>query len=783
MREVLIDRILRFVQKRALFVILVTLLITLVMGWFALRVRMTPDVISLVPADEKANRMMQEYGQGRVQAEYLLVAAEAENVFDLEKLAAFARAIEKAEALSALEASVNPFNLMTFEKEGARLKIVPLAPGGGPPRTPEELRLFRERLIRDPFARNLVISADLTTLAAFFPAAPIEDFPGFVAGLREALAELEGKFRVSTYGPMLYEEVSHRYLTRDLPKLLLLAGCFIMAIYYLGFRSRRSVLLPLLVVGIGTLWTIGFMSLAGYAISVISIITPPLVLTLGSSYSIHILNQYYREARPDPRDRSWITQAVSRVNRTILLAAGTTVIGFASLLVTNLRQTREFGIATSVGIVSCALLSLFFFPAVLSLLRPPSHWHKKKILEGRLARIMERLSRLVLRHRVLIFLVLLAITLSFFLLIGRVEHHADYITYFPRQEKVVRDTYRVYEKLGGFQQVYITVSSPEPGAFLDPRNLEQVAGLEARLRRNPDISYLLSFVSYLKEANRVMTGSDEVPEKRSLTRLLSTYFKAAARQSGGGQLGLLANEDFSRLTLSLRIYDSANKGLLFEKNLRRLVAELESAVADTLGPELQAEIWGTCLSFLSLSDMIGRDQRVSMLISLLLIFTVTSAAFRSLRYGLFALIPMLTGIMLNYIFMALSGTPMDMTTAMVSCVAIGVGVDNSIHFLIQFRRQLGLFPESIDKVLSHTLRIAGRPILLTTVSTVGGLLLLALATFRPIIYFGLLVAMALFTTAVGSLVILPAILSIGYMFRNGNTRLPVKARRPFGSST
>ena len=482
MREVLIDRILTFVQKRSLTIILITVLITLVMGYFALQVRMTPDVISLVPADEKASRMMAEYGQGLVQAEYLLVAAEADDVFDLEKLDAFARAIVRIEALPHIRASVNPFNLMTFEKQGARLKIVSLAPERRAPVTPEELVIFRERLRRDPFARNLVLSADGTTLAAFFPTEEIEDFPAFVTGLREVLADLEGKFQVYIYGPMLYEEVAHRYLTRDLPKLMVLAGIFIMLIYYLGFRSRRSVLLPLMVVGIGTLWTIGFMSLAGFALSVISIITPPLVLTLGSSYSIHILNQYYREARPDPREALWITHAVSHVNKTILLASGTTVIGFASLLVTNLRQTREFGIATSVGIVSCALLSLFFFPAVLSRLRPPSQVHKKKILEGRLSRIMETLSRLVIRHRVLIFMALLAITLGFFLLIGRVQHHADYITYFPPQEKVVQDTYRVYEKLGGFQQVYITIIGPEANTFLRPEALRQVSDLEERLK-------------------------------------------------------------------------------------------------------------------------------------------------------------------------------------------------------------------------------------------------------------------------------------------------------------
>ena len=149
-----------------------------------------------------------------------------------------------------------------------------------------------------------------------------------------------------------------------------------------------------------------------------------------------------------------------------------------------------------------------------------------------------------------------------------------------------------------------------------------------------------------------------------------------------------------------------------------------------------------------------------MIIAIVLIFIITSLSFRSVSYGFFSLIPLATGIMLNFIFMVAFSIPLDITTVLVSCVTIGVGVDNSIHFLIQFRKQRKAFPDDFAKVISFTLRITGRPILLTTVSIVGGLLILTLSSFRPIIYFGLLVAFSLLATAVGTLVVLPAVLSI-----------------------
>jgi len=112
-------------------------------------------------------------------------------------------------------------------------------------------------------------------------------------------------------------------------------------------EALRSLGLPLVVVGLGTLWTIGTMHLLGFELTVVSIMVPPLVLTLGSAYSIHILNQYYREARVKDRGKAWIAHSVGHINQTILLAALTTIIGFSSLTSANLSQIKEFGLSTA----------------------------------------------------------------------------------------------------------------------------------------------------------------------------------------------------------------------------------------------------------------------------------------------------------------------------------------------------------------------------------------------------------------------------------------------------
>ena len=169
---------------------------------------------------------------------------------------------------------------------------------------------------------------------------------------------------------------------------------------------------------------------------------------------------------------------------------------------------------------------------------------------------------------------------------------------------------------------------------------------------------------------------------------------------------------------------------------------LQSRADELIPPEITYSAWGNRIMFLDLADTMVRDQFVSLFLSSLLIFFLTALVFKSPLYGLLSLLPILCGIVMNYLLMIVTQIQMDMTTTMVSSIAVGIGVDNAIHLIV-------------------TTVVTGRPILLTGLGIVGGLLLLCLSSFKPIGFFGLLVAFTLFATTIGTLTFLPACLSIG----------------------
>ncbi len=758
----LIRRLLHFSCRHSILIFIATALISVFFSFFAVQLEVDPNVESLIPESAEIKQLMARNRKEGISGEYLVLAVQRDDPFQIEALSALYKVLSSLEELPELKKGITPFNLMTFTKKGSRLSVVPAAPAQKAPATQEELELFKKRILNTPYARNLVVSGDGTVLNSIFPAASMDDFSALMERIEGIVSDLHDHYEYYLSGSIPFVHKTGQYLSRDLTRLFVFTALVILVFYFFGFRTIRGVVLPFAVVVLGTLWSLGFMSLLGFSLTIVNIITPPLVLTLGSSYSIHILNQYYRSGVGDWQDRYWVVGVVENVNKTILIAAATTIVGFLSLLATSIRQTREFALSAGFGIVSCALLSLFFFPALLTWLKPPKVEQIRRVSSGFVSRLMNVLSDFVARRRPFIIAALVIVAAAFGFSLTRINANTDTIGYFPQRDKVVQDMYFLTSKLGGFDEINLTLTAPDnrKGYFLQPQILQEVSDLEKELRSLPDISYSVSFASYLRFLNKVMTGADEIPQTRGPALLLSRYMKVlAAGQAENNEVTNLSNEEFSQMTLSFRIFNSSTKKFIDEEGLRNLLGEMKEVIDSSLPEEIMPEIWGMSMQYLTLSDLLRQNLAKSMLLSVFLVLGIASLTFRSLRFGFLTIIPLVSGVMLSFILMWIFGIPLDMTTIMVSAVAIGVGVDDAIHFLLYYRRSIERHSGNRELAVRETLAVTGRPILLTTLSIDFGLLVLALASFRPIVYFGILIVFTLSAACASTLVVLPALLS------------------------
>ena len=778
-----VQRGLDVASRYPLPIIALVALLTLLAAWQATRVGVRANLDELLPQDSEITRLMEAHGQSRAQRDWLVLLLEGEDTYRPASLAALYAAMERIEARPEVTTTVDPFRFLSFTARGGPLRVERIAPEGRAPADAAAAREFRRRLMDDPLARGLVVSEDGAALGVLFNVPLRGDYGELLAAVREAVRPLrELGLEVWLAGMQTIDAATRDHLTADLPLLLVVSVLVIMATYYLSFRSLAAMILPVLVVGIATVWTVGSMSTLGLDFTIVSVTTPPFVMTLGSAYSVHVLTAYLlpdapaRDGTPPATPPSPATAgrrlaapvtAVTGVAATVILAAVTTAAGFGGLATASVAAVREFGVITGLGIAYCAILALVFLPACLQVLRvrPPA---ARAAAAGRRPLLLAALAAWVLRHRRVIVIVVPAAFLLLGLATLRLRYETDFTRFFRGADSVMDSNLHVQRRLGGFVDFNVTMTGPRDasgavpaGFFLDPQRLQAVERFEREVRALPGVSWSYSFVSELQRMNQALTGSHAVPERRAAVLLLARLM--AARQTAGVAQGPSPLDlDGSQLHLNVRVFDAEHGTFFLEGRFREFLEQVERLARELLPAGVTFHIWSGSVAALRLTEVLARDHLISIAVSVALVFLIAALGFRSATLGALALLPMALGIVVILASLALTGTALDTLTMMFTSVAVGAGVDYAVHVIVGVtrRRSAGGNGGSggPEAAIRATMTSSGRAILINTASLAAGLLVLALSSFTPVARLGALLAVTIVAAAVGSLVVLPAFL-------------------------
>lgn len=684
-----------------------------------------------------------------------LVMVESPNLYTKENLTAITQTMQSLGATPYLSSPFSVLDFVTLEKKGTRLATVPFASlMDGQRWTDEDAALLKARIERDPIVKNYLVSDDLSSMLFSFKSTALT--PEQEAKLSAMLEPLRTQgLQVSINGGAVINNLLMHYLGRDLSILLSLCFIAILLVYYLSFRAKRSVLLPFSMSVIGIIWTFGTMRLLGYSLTIVNIVTPSMVLNLGSSYAIHIIGEYYTDYAKGLNS----VQSTKKILRTIFFACLTTVIGFLSLLFSKTPALREFGISVGIGVTYCAILASTYLPAQLNLVVPPKQVQIKTYHKGYLARTVMVLDRLVMNKWPIFVLLWVVVIAGFMLTKDHIPVNTNYMSYLPKRDPFGQSSRHFAQKMGGDTPFILTIEAPKDQTqfFLKSENLQKVYDFEQAIaKQSPDVKQIISFASYVSYANSVYSGQNGIPQSSGLLNLLSRMVLLMSKQ-GQAELGAILDPEGTKLTLYLQNYDAKEGDLMtigssrrIEKTIISLTSLLPNGTTLTIGGEPHKT--------LHFSDSLLSDQKKSTYASFLLVFLVVLFAFKSLSLAFYSLIPILSGVMANYIFMYLFQIPFDMITVSFAAVAVGTGVDDAIHFLIRYKNKLGRNGRTTKELLSQTIRETGRPIILTTLSIVAGMMMFLFASYTPVRIFGSLMSIALFNCMLSTLVVMPSII-------------------------
>jgi predicted RND superfamily exporter protein len=714
--------------------------------------KVDPSTEPLLPAGDAAQELYRSAVLDFGDDEIFAIAVQCEAVFTPPCLHALERAGDRIARLPGVRSVTSLLDVTSFRwvPEDEWIEVRPFIEEV--PSDPARLAELRERALSDPVYRRTLVSDDARTAALNVSFREMTDAELIAADLDGKIdsilrEELGDRFPYHVAGrPHLKTRVYHGMMG-DLAHLIPASIAVVGLVLWVATGALRGVLLPLGTALIAVLWTFAAVALLGRPLTLLTGLLGPTLLAIGSVYGVHVLARYEEEAQHAPDARSAVRACLEHVLRPVLISGATTVLGFAALLVTDVPAVFELGAFAMLGVGSVTLLSLTFVPAALVLLRPRARYDHPldRPIDGLLAALSHVIRR---RSGAVIGCAAVALVVAGVAL-PRIEIDTDYLSYFDPDDPVRVDFEAVNRLLAGAVPLYVVLDGEGPGAFREPEVLRAIESLEHRIDRIPGVSRTLSFVDSLRVLNRAFhadePGQERVPDTRpGVSELLFMIPK--------NELQRFTTVNHGRANLIVRT------GEVGSAAIERLCAALERAIREQPLPQgVRARVTGNALLLARSADGIARGQPLTIAIASVSIFALVALGLGSLRLGAVAMIPNLAPVLLFFGLLGFGAAPLSLPTSLIGSVALGIAIDDTVHFIARYRDERARGKEPEQAALDCG-RHVGRPIFITSVMLFLGFLVMLFSEFATLRQFGLLSAVTMAICLVADLVLLPAIL-------------------------
>ncbi len=737
MKRLSFNAYLNLVVNRPAWVLLFCAAITLFFAWHLPGLSFKTTVYDLIieDLDESAryNHFLKQFGSDEI----IRLVVKADDVLDP---ATFAKITQLSEAAAKIDGVLRIISLPEVRKSvdrGNQWDMTQFATVLAP------VELFQ---------RNLISTDRKTTIITLVLDAQA-DKDAAIASVGQ-LFETTGKdLRLYQTGMPLVSEALAEYTRQDFLHLTPITLIVIAALLAGLFRNLHCLILPLSCVTIAVCWTFGLMALSGISVSMLTIIVPVFLIAVGTAYCLHICTEYLQQAKTSPSNRAASMAVFSRLAFPITLAVATTLIGLGSLGANRIASIQEFALFACFGMVSLLVIVLTFFPAMLAWLPVPRATTDgasaiDRFFDGVLAGIIA----LNLKHRKACLIAISLVSIVCMAGMLRVRVETNPVAFFKRSTDVSMHFHNIYRDMSGSFPINVIMASGEADFFETPANVAGIARLQSFLDQMPGVDKTISLADYLKLVNYVTNRFEPqfyvLPEDGYELRMLMNNFKIIL---GNDLLQRFMNADYSTVNILMLTHIANSRDFIHTRE------QILAHAASTIEDDVTLEVTGLGMVIAASSHVLTLGQVKSLIISLVLIFAVMVVLFVSSKVGLIAVVPNLFPIVVNFGLMGLLGIPLSAATSLIASVAIGLAVDDTIHYLVRYNTE---FKRDLDKdrAMRDTLTNVGRPIIFSSLTISLGFSVLIFSHFQPTAIFGFLMMVTMISALIGDIILLPALM-------------------------
>ena len=756
-------------KKTYLFFILLS---TVVMGYFAVQIKLSYEYTKAIPSDNPKfivyNEFVKKYG---VDGTTVVVGFKTNQFYTKDffnQVDALHKTIKQNTAVAEVMSIPTAY---TISKDSVDTKFN-AAKIFHAPYTSDSLLLADKTVFENlPFYQNLYYNPDSNSyiMAISFIADSINSVSRtkIIGSIQNELERFSQstKTEVHISGLPFIRTIMADRIKKEM--LWFLIGSLVLSAItlLLFFRSISATIMSLAVVLMGVIWSLGTMVLLGQKITLLTALIPPLIVVIGIPNCIYFLNKYHTSYRETNDKDKALVQMVGRMGVVTLFCNITAAIGFFVFALTKSPLLKEFGWVSGLNIMILFFISLFFIPPVLSYLPVPKAKHVRYLDNQYLEKILIKIERWAFTHTKWVFgITILAILIS---LVGvlQIKKEAFIVDDLPKQDKLYTDLKWFEQHAGGVMPLEVLVDTKKPnGLIRSIKPLEQIEEFNTFLLEQPELGKPLGLLEGIKFAKQAFYDGDSlsyaVPTGTEMA-FIGPYFASAAPKEGikptGNNPAQLLNKFIdsakrqTRISVNMKDIGSAKLPILLQK-----IDSASIAIFDTA--KYNVVITGSSVTFLEGSNFIVKGLGESIFWAFLLIAICMIFLFRSFPILICSLIPNIVPLFITAGIMGWTGVSLKPSTVLVFSVALGIAIDVTIRFLVNYKQELPHLNYQVHTTLVQTIKHTGISIIYTSLVLVAGFIIFCFSDFGGTKALGWLTSITLVVSTLTNLVLLPALI-------------------------
>lgn len=755
----------RFIVKYRFFVLGAILLMTVLAGIVLSDVKLAGSMDKLFLGDSprylKYLERVKQFGADS----FIIVAFDEEHLFSeqsIEKLKAVVERIRDIPKVKNVQSILDLQDIQVVRGMPTAERYVDIAI-----RHPERVKEIMDKLRSDPLVSGLLISKDgkhslvvveleLTEERSDQELLPLVDN---ILGIFEKAGFAKTSLHQAGAIPVLVEVLK---LTQfNIMRLFPIVCLVLFFVVYMLFQRLWPVFITIVVTLIGVIWTMAVTVLLFKQINILTAMTPGIIMIIAFSDVIHLCSSYHMEISKGEQKDQAIEKSCSEVGAACLFTSLTTFFGFISMALFPAPVSRQLGVSLGVGVGLSLVIAMTLTPIILSLLKAP-----KPLRVGASSKAQFLIYRSIdfivglTKNRPWVIVTAFAVLVVFTIFgVAQIKFETDLTKRMGEDNPIRADSRYLSQYFDGTNYVDIFLESPKPGGMIKPVIFSEISAYEKSLLTIPEVDKAISVVDLFNHIHRVFKPEDAKGRVPAMTEEDISRYLFMMRMSGNEGLHSLMDKEARTIRVRLHLNDS---GFFAAHKVSQQAMKAGEAI---FGDTLRIEVTGIMALMGEWVQDFIQGQKNGLIFAFLTIFIIMSIALRSFVAGLWSMLPNVIPLLILGGYVGWFWDAVDSDTLMVGIIAIGISVDDTIHFLFRYRFERERTAD-VAIALDRTFYFSGRAIIMTSIILVAGFLPFAISDYFSVKILGTLLPITLAVALLADVLLVPAMIKLGaFKFR------------------